>query len=342
MLVPMTAMHDVIILGAGVAGLQCARRARAAGADVLVVDRADKPGGRCATRSFDGQQADYGPLFVHGHDAGFLAAVSEAGGTRLEGWPARVSGRGTPCQPDAFAAFETRLALADGVNAFPHALAEGLPIRLRALAVSVGATKDGMVVTLADGEMLRTRDLVLAMALEQSVPFLRNLRPASGVDSALGVMEMFASIPCLTLIAGYDPGVPRLDWDICYPEDEPALLLMSNESSKRTQAPFPVVVFQASARWSMERLAQPKEEWGRELLDVASRRIGSWAGAPAWTHLHRWRYSRLDRSNELAAPLELRFGAFRVGVVGDLFSPGGGLQAAWLSGDRLGSRLARK
>ncbi|MGO9310532.1 MAG: NAD(P)/FAD-dependent oxidoreductase [Spirochaetia bacterium] len=336
----MTSMHDVIILGAGVAGLQCARRLRAAGADVLVVDRADKPGGRCATRSFDGQQADYGPLFVHGHDAGFLAAVAGVGSARLEGWPARVSGRGAPCQPDAFAAFQTRAALVDGVNTFPAALSQGLAIRLRALAVSIGAEKDGMVVTLADGETLRTRDLVLAMALEQSAPFLRNLEPAPGVDSARGVLEMFASLPCLTLIAGYEPGVPRLGWDVCYPEDEPALLLMSNESSKRPGQLFPVVVFQASARWSMERLARPKEEWGRELLDVAARRLGSWAGAPAWTHLHRWRYSRLDRCDELAAPLELRLGASRVAVIGDLFAPGGGLQAAWLSGDRLGSRLA--
>ena len=38
------AIHDVIVLGAGVAGLQCARRLKAPGADVLVVDRADKPG----------------------------------------------------------------------------------------------------------------------------------------------------------------------------------------------------------------------------------------------------------------------------------------------------------
>ncbi|MGA2642172.1 MAG: FAD-dependent oxidoreductase, partial [Spirochaetia bacterium] len=76
------------------------------------------------------------------------------------------------------------------------------------------------------------------------------------------------------------------------------------------------------------------------LLDIVSRRLGSWAGVPAWTHLHRWRYSRLDRANELAGPLELRNGVSRVGLAGDLFSPGGGLQAAWESGDRLGSRLS--
>ncbi len=352
MLVPIMAMRDVIVLGAGIAGLQCARRMQSAGADVLVVDRADKPGGRCATRSFDGQPADYGPLFVHGRDAGFLAAVSAVGSERLEGWPTRVKGRGTPCQPDAFAAFETRFALAEGVNALPRVLAEGLPMRLHAQAASVEASNDGMGVTLVTGEKLRARDLVLALALEQSVPFVRQLSPEDGAGgagaggpggaaSALGVLAMFASIPCLTVIAGYDPDVPRLDWDICYPEDEPALLLTSNESSKRPRSPFPILVFQASARWSLERQERPKEVWGKELLQIAARQVGPWAGAPAWTHLHRWRYSRPDRSDELAAPLELTFGVSRVGVIGDLFSPGGGLQAAWLSGDRLGSWLTR-
>jgi predicted NAD/FAD-dependent oxidoreductase len=341
MLVPIMAMHDVIVVGAGVAGLQCARRLKSAGADVLVVDRADKPGGRCATRSFDGQQADYGPVFVHGDDPGFLAAVGAVPGERREGWPARVSGRGTPCQPDAFAPFETRLAFADGVNSFPRSLAEGLSISLRAQAASIGTERDGVVVTLSNGERLPARDLVLAMALEQSVPFVRMLEPADGARSALGVLEMFASIPCLTLIAGYDPAVPTPDWDVRYPEDEPALLLISNESSKRPGARGRVLVFQASASWSMKRRERPKEEWGRELLEIASRRLGTWAAAPSWTHPHRWRYSRLDRANELAGPLELRIGVSRVGLAGDLFSPGGGLQAAWLSGERLGTMLTR-
>ena len=199
------ATHDVIVLGAGVAGLQCARRLSAAGRDVLVVDRSDKPGGRCATRVFAGQAADYGPTFVHGDDPGFLAAVDAVPGERLQGWPLRVNGKGTPCQPDAFASFQARCAFADGVNALPRALAEGLSIRLNAQASSVGVEKDGIVVTLENGEPLKSRDLVLAVALEQAGPFLRQLGQADGGGSAagaLGMLEMFASIPCLAVVAG--------------------------------------------------------------------------------------------------------------------------------------------
>jgi renalase len=343
------AIHDVIILGAGVAGLQCARRLKGGGSDVLVADRADKPGGRCATRMFEGTPADYGALFIHGDDAGFLASVAAAPGQRLEGWPMRVNGRGAPCQPDAFAPFETRCAFAEGVNAFPRFLADGLPIRLRAQAASVSAGKDSVTVTLADGERLQARNLVLAMALEQSAPFLRMLEPADGIRGMLGVLDLFVSLPCLTVVAGYgqDAGMPG--WDICYPEDEPALLLIGNESSKRSAGPQAgvhadphVLVLQASAYWSRKRLERPKEEWSRELLDIAARRLGPWAASPTWTHPHRWRYSRLDRANELAGPMEVRIGSSRVGIVGDLFSAGGGIQAAWLSGDRLANRLLKE
>jgi hypothetical protein len=333
-------MHDVIVIGAGVAGLQCAGRLVSAGADVLVVDRADKPGGRCATRTFDGQPADYGPLFIHGFDKGFLSAVeSVPGARRLKGWPRRVHGGGRPCQPDAFAPFETRMAFSEGLNAFPRSLAARLPIRLRTRVASIAKEGEGMAVVGSEGERFHARDLVLAMALEQSLPFVRSLEPGSGRDGVLALLDMFATLPCLTVIAGYPRSIQAPDWDICYPEDDDALLLMSNESTKGAEGSSLVMVYQAAARWSRQRLEKPKEEWGRELLEAAVRGLGPWASTPQWTHYHRWRYSRMERANELTGPLEIRIGGSRIGLAGDLFSPGGGIQASWLSGDNLAARL---
>ena len=333
---------DVLVLGAGIAGLQCARRLSDAGAEVLVVDRADKPGGRCATRLFDGQPTDYGPVFIHGDNSGFLAAMNALDLARIDGWPRNVQGRGLPCQPEAFAPFETRFALAEGVNAFPHLLARNLPIRLGSLVNSIAPEGDVITVTLSSGEKLAARDVVLAMALEQSASFLRTLTSIKRARSLLALLDMFSSSACLTMIAGYETSVHMPAWDIVYPEDEPALLLISNESSKRPNRPGRVLVFQASARWSRQRLEEPKEEWSRELLQVAARRLGVWARTPRWTHLHRWRYSRVDRANELAGPLVMEIEKSRLGITGDLFSPGGGMQASWVAGDRLGERLVRR
>jgi phytoene dehydrogenase-like protein len=51
---------DVIVVGAGLAGLSCARELSSHGADVLVLERADRPGGRVRTDEVDGFLLDRG------------------------------------------------------------------------------------------------------------------------------------------------------------------------------------------------------------------------------------------------------------------------------------------
>jgi len=48
----------VIVIGAGVAGLACARELARRGVPVRVLERARGVGGRCATRHVDGQPID--------------------------------------------------------------------------------------------------------------------------------------------------------------------------------------------------------------------------------------------------------------------------------------------
>jgi phytoene dehydrogenase-like protein len=53
-------MPDVIVVGAGVSGLCCARELHAAGLDVLALERGDAPGGRVRTDEVDGFLLDRG------------------------------------------------------------------------------------------------------------------------------------------------------------------------------------------------------------------------------------------------------------------------------------------
>ena len=53
-------MSDVIVVGAGLAGLCCARELVGQGVDVLVLERSDAPGGRVRTDEVGGFLLDRG------------------------------------------------------------------------------------------------------------------------------------------------------------------------------------------------------------------------------------------------------------------------------------------
>ncbi|MGC6487314.1 MAG: FAD-dependent oxidoreductase, partial [Planctomycetota bacterium] len=54
------AAKPTVVVGAGLSGLCCALRLREAGREVLVVDRADRVGGRVVTDEVDGFRIDRG------------------------------------------------------------------------------------------------------------------------------------------------------------------------------------------------------------------------------------------------------------------------------------------
>jgi len=332
--------REVVVVGAGVAGLSCARELAAAGREVLVVDRARGVGGRCATHRLEGMAFDVGVSFLHGRDPAFLAAVREAAPQRIEGWPRTIRGAGRPCQPEAFQAGEQRIALPEGITAFPKHLARDLPIRLEARLERIDLSGERLRLLLEGGEELRARHVVLALAPEQ---VLRVLDGVGEIPLALAsiraLLEGSASEPSLSLCAAYAPGVPSPAWDAWYPEDSRVVQFLGNESGKRDAPPFTGLVIQARPAWARQHLAD--EGWPAALLAEAGRVAGEWAAHPVARHAHRWRFARSDLAAELSGPVLIRLpSGCSLGFCGDRFAPGGGVEAAWVSGRGLGRRLA--
>lgn len=78
-------MHDVVIVGAGLAGLRCAEALVAGGADVVVLEGRDRVGGRVFSHRFgDGQTCERGAEFVDSNHAEVLALVTRLGLTLTE------------------------------------------------------------------------------------------------------------------------------------------------------------------------------------------------------------------------------------------------------------------
>jgi renalase len=334
---------DVVVIGAGVAGLSCARELHAAGAQVTVLERARGVGGRCATRRVEGQPVDFGAVFLHGSDAEFLRAVEAVeGGTVLKGWPVVRAGAGTPCQPDAFKPTEYRVAFAEGVSVFPKWMARGLEVRLNTRVTAVAAEQGNVRLTLADGAELQTAAVVLALPAEDIVGLIAPLRDKSEeLLAASRLLEMISTFPSATVLAGYRLETPEPEWHINYPEHSGAIQLVSHDSSKRIAPRFRVFVYQALPGWSRKHLPLPAKQWTGELLEEAGRVIGAWAASPAWVQTHAWQRARVDRGNELSSPILVELGdGVRLGLAGEVFAPGGGVEAAWMSGRNLGRRMA--
>ncbi len=82
--------YDVVVVGAGMAGLTAARTLAEAGLKVLVVEAQDRIGGRIWTRHMGDEAIELGAEFIHGRPPELWALIEEAGLETYERGGARV------------------------------------------------------------------------------------------------------------------------------------------------------------------------------------------------------------------------------------------------------------
>jgi predicted NAD/FAD-dependent oxidoreductase len=339
---------DVAVVGGGVAGLSCAQELTRAGASVVVLECTRYLGGRCATWVHDGQPIDHGTPFLHGNDLEFVAALTVAAGpSAVAGWPRMVAAEGAVATPSGLGRGETRLAFEGGIVEFPKALSRGIDVRLSARVASFSSDGRDILVFTDSGETIGAHDLVLAMPPQESLPLMEASSTSSRRfphwASITRLLSMLASVPCITVLASYPATVPDPPFDLLLPPDSPVLQAISHDSAKRMEPRFRALVYQARPCWSRLHLDAEEGALAGEILHEAVRYVGPWAVSPLWFQSHRWHHARADGGSELSGPIVLKAErAARIGFAGDAFAPGGGVQAAWISGRALARRLMGK
>ncbi len=309
---------DVVVVGAGLAGVGCARELRAAGIDVRLLDRGHRVGGRMASRRLWDRPTDLGASYLTVSDPEFGAVVDD--------WATR--GLATPWT-DTFTVLGE-----DDSRTTTGPMRWGAPGGLRSLVEDLCADLDVERVEVSSLSDVTTSAVVLAMPDPQA----RRLCGDHPVASVLArewepVIALAARWPERT----WDDLSPTGRFDGAFVNGDPAVGWVADDGRRRGDD-APVLVVHSTPELAARHLADPGSA-GPELV-AALRRLMRLA-EPADLHVHRWTFAR--PTGEREAPYALVDGAGGpVGACGDGWGPKPRVEAAWLSGSRLGRELARR
>jgi renalase len=312
---------SIAVIGAGLAGLACARRLREAGLQVRVFESQRSPGGRLATRQFSVANFDHGAQYLTATDAEFRALlesaqVAGAAGVWRPDWPGGDRGRelwvGHPA-----------------MNSLPRFLAQDLDIEYgtRILRLERGRASWALM---DDRGSAHTDFSAVVLAI-----------PAPAAAALAGTRTSLAArvktvpmVPCWAVLVAFDApldGVP----DAGFPDD-PLLAWFARNGSKPGREAPDSWVLHATADWSRVEFEQPVQNVQRALLDRFSECVGRALSRTLLSDAHRWRHARVEIPLEEPFLLDLEAG---IGFCGD-WCLDARAEAAWLSGNALGAALS--
>lgn len=303
----------VVILGAGISGLVCARALAHGGHHVTVLEKSRSLGGRCATRKFGDHVVDHGVQYFTLRDPVIREEVQKLCGARLKTLPNPILLAGQDGQ--IYREGEERFYLQDGNNRLGAILAEGVLVKKETETKKIEkAGKKWRVL----GEEYDV--VVCSCPWPQTAALLGIKIPHVGYD------------PCLTVLLEYL--VPREDGGggSAYArmdstgKDPLAWTACENVKAGRVAAGSTVYVIQASPDYSRDHLEQPPEYWASDLQVLLEKLWHLDPEKRGSVFAHRWRYARsqVDR----IVPRDLPTGIY---LCGDSVAESR-LESVWQSG----------
>lgn len=185
---------DILIVGAGMAGLMAAATVQRPGRRVLVVDKGRSVGGRLATRRIGPGLADHGAQFFTVRSAEFQRWVEPwLNDDLVYRWSTGWSDGSLA--PTSFGG-HPRYAVHGGMNKLAKHLAQNIETQLNIRLQAVIPTGSGWEARAAGGQLFRSRALILTPPAPQSLALLdAGQTPLAAADrEALAKIEY---APCL-------------------------------------------------------------------------------------------------------------------------------------------------
>ncbi len=277
----------VAVIGAGIAGLACAREIAGADARVTVFERSRGLGGRLGTRRQGNFAFDHGAQFVTARSRPFLKYVEVA----------KRAGVARPWRPRLMeddrsfdAPFDDWYVGAPGMSAIVRPLSRGIELQTGVGVHELVQGVRGWELQTDSGRQNRIFDAVaVAVPAPQALTLLgphgRAFRHLADVRMA----------PCCAAMVAFDEpidaGADVRRWT------RGPLVWAACDSSKTQRPPGPQCwVVHASTSWSLEHLGADAAEVARLMLQEFGRELGIALPPPVYLQAHRWRHAFVEQS----------------------------------------------
>ena len=320
-------MARIAVIGAGIAGLACARALTDAGHTLIVFEKSRGLGGRMSTRRTAHGTFDHGAQYFTARDPLFQRVVQSwvAGGIAAP-YAGRIVRIGTGA-PQPLSRDEPRYVATPAMNSACRALSAGVSVELECQVTAVTPGENGWRLSWSEGGESGFDAVVLAVPAIQAAPLCTTVPALAGEVSAASYA------PCWVVLARYATPLP-VNFDAAFVTDA-VLGWVMRDASRPGRAPGERWVLQANAQWS-----------GRHLEDAASAVVPSMVAAfhaaigvttaPEEALGHRWRYA-LSPGLHVDCLWDERQ---RIGACGD-WCADGRIEGAYLSGTRLAAQVLR-
>jgi len=320
---------SVAIIGAGIAGLTCARTLVDSSLKVTVFDKGRRPGGRMSTRQTDNARFDHGCQFLTGTDSRFIAALQEWHKANvLKIW------NGSLVELDGAIMTTTDLKAVryvgvSGIQSVCKDLAHGLSVRSEVEIKSVQRTETGWRVADADGHVLGVFD-----ALVVATPPIQAANLLSEVPHLAAMARAVPMSPCWTVMASFSQPI-SFSADAAVVRNSALSWIAESDRQHAGNGTRNNWLLQATEEWSQQHLEESKPAVETALLRAFFEAVGSSVQVPTAVTAHRWRYAICLQPLSDGA---LADATTRIVVCGD-WCLGRNAEAAYLSGLAAAGRL---
>ena len=303
----MTQTRHFAVIGAGMAGISCARTLMQAGHRVTVFEKSGSAGGRMASRRSPFGTFDHGAQYFTVRDDRFTQAIAttpdvckpwSANTVRVLDARGLVAAAGLPAR-------ESHWVATPGMNGLVRAWAEPLAEK-QALELNTRVTRIERDAMDAKRWQLQTTGLddtsrvfagfdavLLAMPSVQSHDLLKTSKKAPALVKAMAEVKV---APCWTLMLAFpqamQPGMTTLgpQWNAARSTHH-RIAWLARESSKPKRGMIERWTVQASAAWSQEHLQDDTDRVQAKLLRAFSEVTGI-RSEPSHIDTQRWLYAQ--------------------------------------------------